>query len=160
MQFAMQALLLLSLVESSLALVCALFLRARREALVGELLHAHTAPRLWRALGLLLGLAVILLVLAVDPRLGTFAALLLIPAGGAWWLAPATHDQRCGLRGVQYGWRARSLAELDAWRLTGEHLRFRLGPTWLAVAVPRPLHDSLRTRLEATCPDAESSFRD
>lgn len=76
----------------------------------------------------------------------------------ASWLRPGADEERCGTHGVQRGWIARSFAELDEWRLIGEHLRFRLGPRWHAVRLPGALHGSTRERLEALAAGRESAL--
>ena len=55
--------------------------------------------------------------------------------------------------------RARILREeLEEWRLTGDHLRFRIGPTWLAVGLPAREHAGVRELLLERRPEAESRF--
>jgi hypothetical protein len=59
---------------------------------------------------------------------------------------------------VQRGWHARRLEELEEWRLTGEHLRFRLFGEWTAVPLAPEHHAAMRARLVACCAERESPF--
>src|SRR6185295_17444224 len=60
------------------------------------------------------------------------------------YMAPGLKDAVCGEEGVQRGYYARSFAELEEWRLAGEHLRFRLFGEW--TSVPLPPNDQPRIR--------------
>jgi hypothetical protein len=160
MLLAMPLLLLLAAFESGLALLVALWLRGRRAGTLGEVLHTRLAPRGARRAGIGLQLVALTAALVAAPSIGVFGLLLLLPLIAAWWLAPATEDQRCGLAGVQYGWETLRLEELEAWRLTGDHLRFRLRGLWVAVSLPSSEHPRMRALLEQACPAAESGFRD
>ncbi|NUP97486.1 MAG: hypothetical protein HUU28_15110 [Planctomycetaceae bacterium] len=72
-----------------------------------------------------------------------------------------SEDEACiGELGVARGWDSRSLRELEEWRLTGEHLRWRVGTRWLACRMPVAEHAALRERLVAACGERESRFRD
>ncbi len=147
-----------ALLEVGLALGLAVHLRARHAELVGSVLHEQLAPRKARTLGLVLMGAAAVIGLLVEFQIGIFAVVLLTPAAAAWWLAPAAEDQRCGVSGVQYGWSSRSLEQLELWRLTGDHLRFRLNGLWVAVALPRALHAQVRERLESMGAGRESEY--
>ena len=159
MLLAMSLMLLLVVLESGLALFVALWLRGRRIEVLGEVLQTKLAPRVGRGVGLGLLLLALAFALIAAPEIGLFGALLLLPLALAWWLAPATEDQRCGTRGVQYGWEVLRLEELDAWRLTGDHLRFRLRGLWVAVSLSAEQHPKMRGLLQAACPQGESEFR-
>lgn len=85
---------------------------------------------------------------------------LLILVGAALNLltSPGFQDSVYGDRGVQYGWYARRFEQLEAWRLTGEHLRWRLFGEWVSSRVPPSEHTALRARLEELAPGRESRF--
>jgi hypothetical protein len=74
-------------------------------------------------------------------------------------LAPGEQDSLLGSQGVQYGWHARRFADLEEWRLTGDHLRLRLFGEWVAVHAPAALHAQLREQLVAANPGRESRFQ-
>ncbi len=65
-----------------------------------------------------------------------------------------------GEEGLRWGWYARTLANLEEWRLTGDHLRFRLLGIWRAVDLPYTEHPAYRERLVARAADRESSFKE
>ena len=73
-------------------------------------------------------------------------------------MRPSFEDHEFGTTGVRRGWFARRFDELDEWRLTGEHLRWRLYGVWLATEVPTEFHAELRARLEEIAPERESRF--
>jgi hypothetical protein len=74
-------------------------------------------------------------------------------------LAPGEQDSLLGSQGVQVGWHARRFADLEEWRLTGDHLRLRLFGEWVAVHAPAALHAELRAQLVAANPGRESRFQ-
>jgi hypothetical protein len=90
---------------------------------------------------------------------GVLALAALMGAWALYMFSPSAHDAVLGERGVQRGWRARSFAELEEWRLTGEHLRWRLGEEWFASPAPRGWHAELRAQLESACAERESRFK-
>jgi len=74
------------------------------------------------------------------------------------WLSPGFRDRACGDSGVFYGWIARRYEDLDEWRLTGDHLRFKAGSEWHAVEVPAEQRTRVRSLLVQAAPDRESRF--
>ena len=77
----------------------------------------------------------------------------------AVWLiasSPGFQDSVWGEEGVQRGWYARRYAELEQWRLVGEHLRWKLFGVWVSTDVPSSEHAALRRKLEAQAPGRES----
>lgn len=88
--------------------------------------------------------------------LPTFVALTLSAA--LMFASPQAHDADIGERGVRRGWVARAYTELEEWRLTGDHLRWKAGGEWHACPAPRASHPQLRARLVAACPERESRF--
>lgn len=105
---------------------------------------------------------------AIAAALATFAgldvplvpALAVLAAGVALAaLAPGDQDGALGAAGVQYGWHARRFAQLEKWRLTGDHLRWRLFGDWVATHAPAALHAELRAQLTAANPGRESRFQ-
>lgn len=73
-------------------------------------------------------------------------------------LSPGPHRQRLGERGVQRGWDARGFDELEEWRVSGDHLRFKVDGEWTAARAPAALHAELREKLRRLRPDHESRF--
>lgn len=131
-------------------------LRSRRG--VGRVLVRQRALGPLRS-GLLGALvALVLLAFGLDPDLGLRA---LLPLTGAALLLvrqPWPDDELVGEGGVARGWTGRRYEDLEEWRLTGDHLRFRAGGEWLAVQVPKELRADLRARLEQAVPERESPF--
>jgi hypothetical protein len=85
--------------------------------------------------------------------------LLLALSVGAVTLSFSAGDQACGTDGVRSGVWALSYSDLEEWRLTGEHLRFRYGGVWRAVMIPAELQGPLRSRLEEVSGGSESRFK-
>jgi len=79
-------------------------------------------------------------------------------AVGLLLLSPGPHRQRLGERGVQRGWDARRFDELEEWRVSGDHLRFKVDGEWTAARAPAALHAELREKLRRLRPDHESRF--
>jgi hypothetical protein len=76
------------------------------------------------------------------------------------WILPGFQDAVLGESGVQRGWIARRFADLEEWRLTGEHLRFRLHGEWTSVPCPPTQQGFVRETLLEVAPDRESRFQD
>ena len=83
----------------------------------------------------------------------------LVPAAMLIGLSPGLRDSTLAELGVRSGWYVRQYAELEEWRLTGDHLRWKLHGEWQACAVPADQRDELRTKLESLAGDRESRFR-
>lgn len=155
-----ELLLWLTVAELSLA---ALFVGARvwsARARVGATLAVERAGRFtrWTLLALIVALALALIAGDTElPRAPAWIALAL--SAGIALLQPAAGDSIYGERGVRRGWLARSFGELEEWRLTGEHLRWRLGDEWLACRVPAQMQAALRAKLAATRPEREATFK-
>jgi len=79
-------------------------------------------------------------------------------ASGVLLLSPGPQRQRLGERGVQRGWDVRSFDELEEWRVSGDHLRFKVNGEWTAASAPAALHAELREKLRRLRPDHESRF--
>ena len=73
---------------------------------------------------------------------------------------PGVHDAVLGEGGVQRGWHARRFESLEEWRLTGDHLRFRLFGEWTSVPCPPERQGELREKLSKLVPERESPFQD
>ncbi|HUR29086.1 MAG TPA: hypothetical protein VM509_12930 [Planctomycetota bacterium] len=71
-------------------------------------------------------------------------------------VSPGFQDSTWGERGVRRGWYARRYEDLEAWRLIGEHLRWKLFGEWVATDVPSAEHAALRAELEKRAPGRES----
>jgi hypothetical protein len=139
------------------ALVVTWSWRARNRRTVGRVLHSVKRRRRARAVvlgvsGAASGVAIIASGGALQPvEFGVLGLALAVIA-----TSPGFQDSVYGESGVQYGWYARRYEELEAWRLIGEHLRWRLAGLWVATDVPSMMHSELRARLEQTCPARES----
>ena len=73
-------------------------------------------------------------------------------------MARTQRGQACGAAGVQSRCFSYAYEELAEWRLTGDHLRFRVGEVWRAVALPGELHSEARRQLESLAEGRESRF--
>ena len=142
-------------------LVLTLTLTTRARATVGAVI-AQQRPRRRLRVSILIGLhvAVLAFVFArpdidLDPAIECLGLGILIT-----WFAPGFNDAISGESGVQRGWYARRYEELEEWRLTGEHLRFRLSGEWTAVPLPAGEQPRIRELLTQVCPERESRFRD
>lgn len=141
------------------AVLWSLAVRARERRVAGDVLNAERGSRLWRlavavpAVGAAVWLALDAGVVAAWPEL----ALLL---GGALLAAlrPSQDDRISGATGVRRGWHVIDHADLEEWRLIGEHLRFRLAGEWTAVPLSIDRQDAVRARLESVAPERESGF--
>ena len=107
--------------------------------------------------GLAAGALAWVLSLGVLPWLPV--VLLIALSLGAITLSFSAGDQACGTHGVRSGVWALSYCDLEEWRLTGEHLRFRYGGVWRAVMIPAELQGPLRSRLEEALGSSESRFK-
>lgn len=133
--------------------------RARLVATIGAPKVVVRAPRRLRWLYVAAAAALAAWLLAANPGVPLVTGLVLLALGVALVLiAPGAQDSLLGSDGVQLGWHARRFADLDEWRLTGDHLRLRLFDEWVAVHAPAELHEELRAQLSAANPDRESSF--
>jgi hypothetical protein len=118
----------------------------------------RSAPQFLRWFAVAAALAALL---ATWPEQGDEAWLwsaTLALAAGLLLLSPGPHRQRLGERGVQRGWDARSFDELEEWRVSGDHLRFKVDGEWTAASAPAALHAELREKLRRLRPDHESRF--
>jgi hypothetical protein len=155
-----QQLLLLVLASTALCCGCALALslRARERRTLGVVLARHTLSPARR----LPGIALVAASAAATYGLASpFALLTLLPLALAiayLALRPGVHDRVAGSDGVRRGWFVRGLGELEAWRLTGDHLRFRVRGRWEAVPFAADAQVELARRLRATIPERESEF--
>lgn len=124
---------------------------------VGEVLGTTRAGRGRRRAWLVaLALAALSSVaMGVSPL--AVAAIALV-AGAIIVVHPDRDDSQWGTEGVARGWHARRYEELEEWRLTGDHLRWRLFGEWTATDVPGAEHDRLRGTLERAAPERESRF--
>jgi hypothetical protein len=161
----MVAPLLLVYVVLALAIGAGLFLaiasRGREARVLGPLLTAVRPRRALRALPLgLLAVAGILRLLAPEGLAPLWLDLALLAGAGLLvWLRPGFHDRFCGERGVRAGWAVLAFEQIEEWRLTGDHIRFRIQGEWSAADLPAERHVAMRERLEQLAPGRESRFR-
>ncbi|MCY3003141.1 MAG: hypothetical protein NTV21_15175 [Planctomycetota bacterium] len=159
---AFEPLLLGAAVATALALALALLALRRRRGVVGPVLAREGGSaffrRIWITLACVVcvGIALHWSELEVGPLV--LATALLATASLA--LSPSERDACVGQGGVARGWDVRAFREVEEWRLTGEHLRWRIGLRWMACHVPLSEHAALRERLNANCGERESQFRD
>jgi len=149
----------LALALLALAALATLARRLGLRARVGKPWASESSPRAWRYVGIAAALGAAS-VLASDPTSNVLALSVLALVIAVLLTAPALDDVACGERGVRRGWHARSFGELEEWRLTGEHVRWRLFGDWNACSVPKALHPELRATLERLAPGRESPFKD
>ena len=140
---------------------CVVHARGRLQArqCVGEELCSAKGSMAWvyAYQGLAVGVLAWVLSLGALPWLPVM--LLLALSLGAITLSFSAGDQICGTHGVRSGVWALSYSDLEEWRLTGEHLRFRYGGVWRAVMIPAELQGPLRSRLEEIPESPESRFK-
>lgn len=153
------------LVAVALPLACAVlavaWLRRGRTRTVGEPLARQRASRVWLRVVWTVNAAALAAIVVNWEALPSSAALTLLALESALVsLSPLAHDADIGARGVRYGWSARAFADLEEWRLTGEHLRWKLRGEWVACHVAPEHHAALRERLRQSCPERESAFKD
>jgi hypothetical protein len=138
-------------------------IRARNQRTLGRVLaEQRPGTRLRLAGSTLLLLALFAAILLAGPaaRVVAFAGLLLVPSLGLVWFGTGFQDTVLGQTGVQRGWLSRRFEELEEWRLSGEHLRFRLQGEWTSVPCPPERQPELRAELLRLNPARESAFRD
>lgn len=157
--FALALLSTLGICLAALPLVLAA--RGRIAVRVGPVLASERGARAWQRLALTGGaVATALVIVQWNELPGALALLVLVLSAGLLAASPLSQDADVGERGVRRGWSAREFAQLEEWRLTGEHLRWRLRGEWHACRVSSEQHAALRARLQAACADRESPFRD
>ena len=144
-----------------LAVGCILSVSANREAAarLGEVLVAERPHRRARAIGAGGMVLVAVLCLAFAAETAPEAVLTLSMGVLLLALAPSADDRAAGSEGVLVGWDARRYEDLEEWRLTGQHLRFRLRGVWTAVPLPEELQRDVRGKLEERIPERQSDFR-
>ena len=86
------------------------------------------------------------------------AGVLVVLSVAAVVLATHPGDGACGTEGVRSGSWSHAYGDLEEWRLTGDHLRFRVGESWRAVSLPQALHGEVRGLLETQAEGRESRF--
>ncbi len=154
-----QAVFLCADVALAVGVALALAVRVRARA-VGDVVQRELPGLRGRLFGVgLVAAALIAAVLGSDQvplpwSLSTLALTLAFVL-----LRPADGDRVCGRDGVRRGWYVRRLADLEEWRLTGDHLRFRLRGEWTAVGLANAHHAEFETKLRAAAPDRESPFQ-
>lgn len=106
-------------------------------------------------------IAAVLAWILVDPAVWRTPVLLCLGCALLLvWTTPGAQTAVLGEAGVQRGPHARRLESLEEWRLTGDHLRFRLHGTWTSVPCPPERQAELRAKLVQLAPDRESPFQD
>ncbi len=151
----------LGLLLAALALVCVGGILWRSAARLGATLHIEE-PRTWtRALRVACVCAGLLALATTWREQGDAAPLSAALLGVLSLLAfitPSGESQRVAEHGVRRGFDSKRFEELEEWRLTGEHLRWKLDGEWLACRAPTELHAALRAKLVALNPERESRF--
>ena len=146
--------------------------RVRAREPVGRVLHSERGSILAAFVYLVLGAGVLSAALLASFGVlatgawaipGMLESYLLVAALaalslGAVALAQPPDGGACGVEGVRCGSWAHAYTEFEEWRLSGEHLRFRVGEVWRAVALPVELHGEVREQLEALAGGRESRF--
>ncbi|MBL8860602.1 MAG: hypothetical protein JNK02_01200 [Planctomycetes bacterium] len=149
----------LLLLAAAIAVSQVLVLLARAQ--VGAVLAAdRRSERRWRLTVLFLCLGVLGWVLAAGTVWLTPVLLCIAGALLLGFTTPSARTAILGVGGVQRGWHARRYESLEEWRLTGDHLRFRLFGEWTAVPCPPEFQADLRAKLTQLAPDRESPFQD
>ncbi len=94
---------------------------------------------------------------------GVWIVPVLLALGSAMLLVmttPSAATAILGVGGVRRGWHARRFESLEEWRLTGDHLRFRLFGEWTSVPCPQERQAEIRAKLVELVPERESPFQD
>ncbi|MFN0008108.1 MAG: hypothetical protein ACKVXR_09395 [Planctomycetota bacterium] len=161
MDFSIETLLFLPLLLLVPALIVTLAVVKRTQTTVGGVI-AEVRPDRWTR-RVLLG-APLAALLALESMWGhlqqdlvlesILLGILLV------WVTPGFHDAVLGELGVQRGWFARRFADLEEWRLAGDHLRFKLDGEWTSVPCPPGDQARIRETLLAVNPSGESRFKD
>lgn len=141
-----------------MALVLVLAVRAKHRRSTGALRRVACDSRAWRNTASPLLAAVLVIALSAGIPHPSLVVTLMVASAACLWLRPHPGDEIYGELGVQRGWRSRRFEELEEWRLTGDHLRFRIGDAWLAVGLPSDQHASARELLVERCGERESRF--
>ena len=144
----------------AIGVVLALRVHARERAVLGEIVAREMPSPRTRILATVLVLAGLVCAVLGRDELGlawTLPPLALALAFAL--LRPLEQDRVAGRDGVRRGWYVRALGDLEEWRLTGDHLRFRLRGPWEAVPLPTALHPEFEARLRALAPERESRFK-
>jgi len=143
-----------------LGIVAAVTVRRQAALYVGEVLHRESPPAVTQSriaslvvVGAALSLALASGELTLALSLPTLALTVLLI-----WLAPAAATGQIGRSGVQKAWGVHGYNELQAWRLAGEHFRFRVDDRWFALALPASEHAFLEAELELHAPDRRSPY--
>jgi hypothetical protein len=123
---------------------------------LGVVLHAEFDSGYVNVAYCSFGMVVLALVLCSAPTLPPCA--LIVLSSAAMVLARYQRGGACGDAGVRSGCFSCTYADLEEWRLTGDHLRFRVGDVWRAVSLPQLLHPEVRGHLESLARGRESSF--
>lgn len=158
----LEPLLVYASASTLVAILLALAALQKRRRAVGRLLGRESGSPLARRVAITAACALAVGILLRWDELGDGAPVLatLLLATVAFVVCPSERDARIGDSGVAHGWDSRSFRELEEWRLTGEHLRWRIGSRWVACRLPVAEHEALRERLAAACGERESRFRD
>lgn len=152
--------LLLGLSAAALLIgsVCAITLRVRASRVVGEVFERSVLSPARRLIAIALVALAALAAFGAEGIGLTWSLLPLALSGLYLALRPGVHDRVTGRDGVRRGWYVRSLGELEEWRLTGDHLRFRLRGRWEAVPLSAARQADFAERLRAEAPGRESQF--
>lgn len=156
-----ETLLALPIVLLLPALIATLAAVKRAQSAVGSVLAAEHPGRWTRRVLLGAPAAALLVYETMSGRLPDELALeALLLAVLVVWVTPGFEDAVLGEYGVQRGWSARRFADLEEWRLTGSHLRFRMHGEWTSVPCPPAEQAWLRETLVAANAAGESRFKD
>ncbi len=127
-------------------------------ARVGEVIESRITGGPLRLVtsGLLLG-GVVLAATVQDGELAMFLPMV-VASLLVNYLRPREQDRVVGLSGVRVGWNSCRFSELEEWRLTGDHLRFKLFGQWTAVPLAVDKQEPVREQLMQVAADRESAF--
>jgi hypothetical protein len=152
--------LVLATVWVAAGLLGVLRLRSARGKRLGDSLgrQAGKPHGRWLTLAALSAALVAVALSDWEPALQVGVGGLLVAAGLLTALRPGSADRECGSAGLRHSWYVLEFERLTEWRLTGEHLRFRLFGEWSAAPLPENEHPRVRQTLESVAPDRESRF--
>jgi len=153
--------LFVPILMAAIGLLVAQILSGLARVKVGAVIAAERPGTATRRIVMTVLILAILAWILVQP--GVWPVPVLLCLGIAQLLVfttPGGQDAVLGEGGVQRGWHARRFESLEEWRLTGDHLRFRLFGEWTSVPCPPDHQFSLRSKLVQLVPERESPFQD
>ena len=138
----------------ALALGTTALVRVRSVRTIGAPIAAERGGRSPLLLLPIAAAFVVVLLAEADP----LPLVVVVGAAAFHFASPQGSDRVLCERGLRRGWFSLRFEDIEAWRLTGDHLRVMLRGEWEAVPAPANDHVELRKVLEERAPGRESRF--